>query len=182
MLTYILIALVVLFAALAIFLIYVATLPAKFAISRSAVLPAPADQVFAIVNDFHQWNHWSPWARLDPNCKTAFDGASSGVGAKFAWNGNCQVGTGHMTIVDSRPNDSIKIDLTFTKPMQATNVTLFTFKPEVGGTRVTWAMSGVNNFMGKLFGLLMNCDKMVGDQFENGFANMKEILATGARV
>jgi hypothetical protein len=167
----------VLVVACVVFTIYVATRPADFVITRSAVVPAPADRVFALVNDFHRWNDWSPWAKIDPNCKTKVDGPPSGVGAKFAWDGNNQVGSGSMAITESRPNDEIKIDLTFTRPMQATNLTVFTFKPEASGTRVTWTMSGVNGFVGKLFGVFMDCDKMVGGDFEKGFDNMKEVLA-----
>jgi len=178
MLTYFFIVLAALLAICLAFAVFIATRPAKFVISRSALLPAPPDKVFEIVNDFHEWNDWSPWAKLDPNSKTTFDGAPSGVGAKFAWDGNNKVGSGSMAIVESRPNESIKIDLTFTRPMQATNVTLFTFKPETNGTRVTWTMSGANGFMGKLFSVLIDCDKMVGGQFEDGFQNMEAKLKT----
>jgi hypothetical protein len=182
MLTNILIGLAIVLAIVVLFAIFVATRPAAFAITRSAILPsAPAD-VFRIVNDFHEWNHWSPWAKLDPNCKNSFEGAASGVGAKFAWDGNNQVGSGRMAIIESRPNDSIKIDLNFTRPMQAKNLTVFSFKPEAGGTRITWTMSGSNGFMGKLFGLIVNCDKMVGGQFETGLENMKGVLAKGPKT
>jgi len=26
------------------------------------------------VNDFHQWDAWSPWAKLDPDAKITFEG------------------------------------------------------------------------------------------------------------
>ena len=48
----------------------------------------------------------------------------------------------------------------------------FTFKPEGGQTQVTWSMSGKNNFMGKAFGLFVDCEKMVGRDFEKGLANL----------
>lgn len=38
-------------------------------------------------------------------------------------------------------------------------------------------MSGKNGFMGKAFGLFVNCDKMVGEKFEEGFANLKRVVA-----
>ena len=164
---------------LVVFLIYVATRPSAFAISRNAVIPVKPDRIFEIVNDFHKWNDWSPWAKLDPNSKTTFGGATSGVGAEFAWDGNGQVGAGRMKITETVPGETIKLDLVFLRPMQATNLTVFTFQPEANGTRVTWTMSGTNGFMGKLFGVFVNCDKMVGDQFEKGFENMKTVLDTG---
>jgi uncharacterized protein YndB with AHSA1/START domain len=157
------------------FLIFVATRPAHFSITRSAVFPSSPDKVFPLVNDFHQWGEWSPWAKMDPNSKVTIGGPPSGVGATHAWSGNNEVGEGSMLITESRPNELIKLDLNFIKPMQAKNLTVFTFKPSGTGTEVTWTMSGENGFMGKLFGVIINCDKMVGGQFETGLANMKAV-------
>jgi len=81
-----------------------------------------------------------------------------------------------MTITDSRPNELIRFRLEFLKPFKATNTAEFTFKPEGTQTSVTWAMSGTNNFMGKLMGLIINCDKMVGGQFEQGLANLRAVV------
>ena len=170
-----------LLAAIVILLIVVALQPADFRIHRSAVIAAPPAAVFAQINDFHKWNDWSPWAKLDPNAKNNFDGPASGVGAKFAWSGNNEVGEGAMTITESRPNEIVVMKLEFIRPFAATNTTEFTLKPEGSGTAVTWTMSGKNNFMGKAAGLFMNCDKMVGTQFEKGFENLKAVVASPAK-
>jgi len=80
-----------------------------------------------------------------------------------------------MTVMESRPNELIRIKLEFLKPFQATNTTEFIFKPEGQQTVVTWSMSGKNNFVCKAFGLIMNCDKIVGGQFEQGLENLKSV-------
>jgi hypothetical protein len=36
-------------------------------------------------------------------------------------------------------------------------------------------MTGKNTFLFKAVGLFMNCDKMVGDQFDQGLANLKAL-------
>ena len=149
--------------------------PNHYHIERSATIDAPAPVVFAQVNDFHKWEAWSPWAKLDPAMKQTYEGAPAGTGATYAWAGNSQVGEGRMTITDSHPNDLIKIKLEFIKPWSATNATNFTFKPQGNQTAVTWTMDGDNNFMGKAFGLFMNLDKMVGGDFEKGLAQMKSV-------
>ncbi|MEA3208697.1 MAG: hypothetical protein QOE70_1754 [Chthoniobacter sp.] len=178
MLKYILLGLA---AIIVIFLIVVAFQPADFRISRSAIVAAPPAAVFEQVNDFHKWNAWSPWAKLDPNAKNTFEGPPAGVGAGFAWAGNNEVGEGRMTITESEPNELVLMKLEFIKPFAATNITEFTFKPEGNQTAVTWSMSGHNNFIGKAMSLIMNCDKMVGGQFEQGFANLKAIVESPAR-
>jgi uncharacterized protein YndB with AHSA1/START domain len=151
--------------------------PAHFEISRSTEIETPPAAVFEQVNDFHRWDAWSPWAKLDPNAKTTFEGPSFGDGAKFSWDGDDKVGAGKMTIVDSKPPEAIKIKLEFLRPMASVADTLFTFAPAGSGkTKVTWKMSGENGFVGKAFSLIMDCDKMVGPDFEKGLANMKAIV------
>lgn len=86
-----------------------------------------------------------------------------------------------MAITESRPHEWIKLDLHFTRPMVASNVTVFTFQAEGNGARVTWTMSGTNNFVGKLFNVFVNCDKMVGGQFEQGFANLTAMVSGAAK-
>lgn len=166
----------VLVAIVAVFAVVVAMQPSEFRVTRSATMAAPPAEVFAQVNDFHKWDAWSPWLKVDPAATTSFKGAPEGKGAVFAWSGNSEVGEGSMTITESRPNDLIRIRLDFVKPMEGTSDAEFTFKPEGGKTVVTWSMSGQNNFMGKAICMVMNMDKMIGGKFEEGLAGMKAVV------
>ena len=159
------------------FVAVVAMQPSEFRISRSATMAAPAERVFAQVNDFHKWDAWSPWAKLDPNAKNSFSGPESGEGATFGWSGNDQVGEGKMTITESKPNELVRLKLVFIKPMEDSSDTEFTFKPDGDKTAVTWTMSGTyETFMKKAICMFMNMDKMVGEKFEEGLASMKAIV------
>jgi len=158
------------------FAIFVQMQPADFRIARSATMSAPPAAVFAQVNNLRNWQNWSPWARLDPDAKLTYDGPPEGVGASYAWAGNDKIGTGRMTVTESKPNEQVDFRLQFIKPFEATNATEFTFKPEGNQTVVTWAMSGSCNFMGKAMNLVMDCDKMVGGDFEKGLTKMKAIV------
>lgn len=166
---------------LVLFVIVVSLRPAEFLVTRSLAIGAPARVVFDQVNDLHLWEPWSPWAKLDPNSRATFDGPPSGQGTSMAWAGNNKVGEGRMTIVESRPHELIRFRLEFLKPMKATNSAEFTFKPDAGRTLVTWSMSGRNGFVGKLFGMFVNCDAMVGGQFEQGLASLKQVAESAAR-
>jgi hypothetical protein len=168
--------LLALVALVAVFVLVVAFQPADFSVERSAKMAAPPEKVFAQVNDFHSWEAWSPWAKLDPNAKNSFEGPTAGQGAIFKWAGNAQVGEGMMTITDSKPDEVVKIKLEFIKPFAGTNLTQFAFKPTDDRTTVTWTMTGHNDFMGKAFCLVMNGKKMIGDDFEKGLASMKAVV------
>jgi hypothetical protein len=159
-----------------VFAVVVALQPAEFRVARSVTITASAPAVFAQVNDFHNWQTWSPWAKLDPAMKQSYEGAPAGSGAIYSWSGNNEVGEGRMTLTESRPSDLIRIKLEFMQPFQATNTAEFTFKAEGNQTAVTWSMFGTNGFMAKAFGLFMNMDKMVGGDFEKGLAQMKSAV------
>jgi len=150
--------------------------PDEFKVMRSASMTAPPATVFAQVNDFHKWDDWSPWAKLDPACQNTFSGAAAGKDAGFAWDGNNKVGAGRMTITESQPPELIRINLEFLRPFKSTNTTEFTFRPQGGQTLVTWTMTGKSKLMSKVFGVFVDCDTMIGKDFEKGLAGIKAIV------
>jgi hypothetical protein len=177
MLPIILLAVVVLVVA---FVIIVASRPSQFRVTRRGAINAPPEVVFPQINNLHNWQAWSPWAKLDPSAKNSYDGPLEGVGSSFAWEGNNQVGAGRMTITDSQPHELVRFRLEFFKPFKGTNIAEFTIQPEGGQTVVTWTMSGTNNFISKAVGLFMDCEKMCGGFFEKGLADMKGIAESQA--
>ncbi|MCP9000415.1 SRPBCC family protein [Pseudarthrobacter sp. RMG13] len=141
-----------------------------YEVTRSALIPAPAEDVFPLVNSFLEWTKWSPWENVDPELNRSYSGSEAGVGATYAWSGNRKAGSGNMEIVESDAPRSIKVRLEFTKPFKAVNPTTFTFTPADGGTQVTWRMTGENKGLAKIFAMVVNMDKMVGGDFERGLA------------
>jgi hypothetical protein len=160
-------------------LVIIASRPEDFSITRSTTMSVAPQAVFPQVNDLHNWSGWSPWARLDPDMKMTFTGPKAGTGAAYTWSGNSKVGEGRMTIMESRANELVKIKLEFMKPFTATNASEFTFQPQSSQTNVIWSMTGKRNFMMKAMSLVMNMDKMLGGQFEQGLAQMKAIAEAG---
>jgi len=57
-----------------VFVAIVAMQPSEYRVARTATIAAPAPAVFAQVNDFHKWEAWSPWAKLDPAMKQTYEG------------------------------------------------------------------------------------------------------------
>jgi hypothetical protein len=163
-------------------IIAVSRQPGEFRYSRTGVMNAPPEAVFPHVNDFRLWQEWSPWAKRDSECLISYDGPNSGEGAKFTWNGNKDVGEGRMMIIESTPHKLIAFKLEFLKPFKATNTAEFKFEPEGTGTKVTRSMFGKNSFMGKIFNMFIDCDKMVGMDFEQGLANLKSVAESGELV
>ena len=178
MLGKILIALVVIVVGL---VAVIALQPARYRVSRSTAVAAPAAVLFAQVNDFHKWTAWSPWEHIDPAMNRTYEGPPAGAGARYAWAGNREVGEGRMTIVESHPSDRIQVRLEFVKPFAGTSVAEFTFRPDGDRTLVTWSMTGDKNFIAKAIHLVMSMDRMIGDQFDKGLAAMKTVAEAASR-
>jgi hypothetical protein len=166
-------------AIVVVFVVVVAVQPSEFRVARTATIDATPAEVYEQVNDFHNWQEWSPWAKLDPAAKNSFEGPSSGTGAIFRWSGNNEVGEGSSTITESRESELVRIKLDFVRPFAGTNDVAFTFKPVGDQTAVTWSMSGQKNFMAKAIGLFMDCEEMCGTQFDQGLSNMKAVVEEG---
>lgn len=166
---------VVLAIAIAIVLILAATKPDAFSVERAIDIAAPADRVFPRINDFHQWGVWSPWENKDPAMKRSYDGPASGKGAVYGWEGNKNVGSGRMEILEAQAPSKILIKLDFLKPFEAHNTAEFTMLPQGVGTRLIWVMRGPAPFMSKLMQVFMSLDRMIGKDFETGLANLKKL-------
>jgi uncharacterized protein YndB with AHSA1/START domain len=165
-------AIVILLAILGI-LAFALTRPDTFSVQRTTTIHAPADKVFALINDFHRWGEWSPWEKLDPELKRTFSGAPSGVGTVYEWTGNSKVGAGRMEILKTAPATKLDIKLDFIKPFEGHNVAEFTLTPKGDDTEVLWVMHGPAPFVTKLMGVFVSMDSMIGKDFEAGLANMK---------
>lgn len=164
--------LLVIVAVIAVVLLVAATRPSHFHIERSASITAAPEAVFPLINDFHEWAHWSPYEKLDPAMTKEFSGPPAGAGAGYAWSGNDEVGAGSMRITESQSPALVKIALEFVEPFQASNVATFNVQAEGVGSRVTWGMDGANPFGMKLASLFVDMDQMIGKDFEVGLANL----------
>ena len=168
--------LIVLAAIVLIFVVVVALQPSDYRVERATTIAAPPSQVFPHVNDFHKWDAWSPWAKLDPDAKITFEGPPAGEGTVMTWAGDENVGVGKMTLVESRPNEHVKIKVEFTEPFEGGTNSEFNFKPEGDQTQVAWAMHGHHNFVEKAFCLVMNGLGMMRDDLEKGLAQLKSVV------
>ena len=166
---------VVLAIVIAIVLILAATKPNTFSVRRATTVKAPPERIFPLINDFHQWVAWSPYEHKDPALKRTYSGLESGKGAVYAWDGNNNVGSGRMEILESAVPSKIVIQLDFFKPFEGHNTAEFTMLPQGDATNLTWVMRGPAPFMSKVMQVFMNLDKMIGKDFEAGLVNLKTI-------
>jgi hypothetical protein len=157
---------------------YAATKPDTFHVQRSMSMKASPEKIFPLINDFKAQALWSPWEKKDLAMKKTLSGAASGKGAVYAWEGNTEVGTGRIEITHSAPTSKVTLKLDMLTPFEAHNVVEFTLEPYGDSTNVTWAMHGPQPYIAKVMSIFMDCDKMVGKDFEAGLASMKTLAET----
>jgi uncharacterized protein YndB with AHSA1/START domain len=166
---------VVLAIVIAIVLILAATKPNTFSVQRATTVKAPPERIFPLINDFHQWGSWSPYENKDPAMKRSYSGAADGKGAVYGWEGNKNVGSGRMEILDTSEPSKIVIKLDFFTPFEGHNTAEFTMLPQGDAINLTWLMHGPAPFMSKVMQVFINLDKMIGKDFEIGLANLKRL-------
>jgi len=172
-------ALIILGLAIVALLIYVAMRPDTFRVERHVVIDRPADAIFALIDDFHNWRLWSPWEDLDPALQRNYRGSPRGLGAIYEWEGNGKAGKGHMEITRDEAPRHVTIDLEFLRPFKAENNAAFDLEPQGAGTLVTWVIYGPLPFMSKLFGLFVSMDALIGRDFERGLQKLKTVAEQG---
>ena len=158
------------------FIAFVATRPPTYHVERSIEVAAPAEVVFAQLDDFREWAKWSPWEKIDPGKQKTHEGIPRTVGASYAWKGNDRAGSGKMTIQERVPNERLAIELQFLAPFKSQAETYFAVAPaSADKVRVTWSMDGHSGFVGKLFGLFMDMDSMIGPDYDKGLVALKSV-------
>ena len=143
-----------------------------YRVCRSVTIAADPGLVHRLVNDLHEWQHWSPWEGLDPELERTYSGPDAGVGAHYSWSGNRKAGQGAMEVTGSTP-ERVDVALTFLKPVRSASDVTFDLVPAGLGTQVTWTMTGEQKGVMSLLGRVVSMDRLVGKDFERGLARLK---------
>ena len=146
-----------------------------FRIGRMRYMLASPASIFPLMNSPREALRWSPFEK-DPNAKRTFSGPATGVGAKYAWEGNSKMGAGDIEIIESVPDSRVVLRLNMIKPIKATNEVVYELESIDGGTEVLWTMQGPQNIIGKVMNVFIDCEKMVGRDFERGLTNLKKLV------
>lgn len=154
------------------FFVVGAFLPKTYSVNRSTTINAPDSVIYGNIANFNEFHKWNPWIKMEPTAKTTVNGEVGQPGHLFEWTGD-KTGSGQMKILSATPYSNVNIELKFIKPFESLANCKFDIVKENDGCKVTWTMSGENpNTMSKWMSLMM--DSMIGKDFENGLASLKE--------
>jgi hypothetical protein len=162
-------------AMIAVVLLLAARKPDQFRYARSRTIGAPINHVFPEIAELPRMNRWNPYVLRETAGTMRYSGPDSGAGARFEFAGP-KSGTGYVELVDAQAPERVEMRLVMTKPMVCDNKVDFTLEPRGEETLVTWAMSGRANLMSKIFGMIVDCDKMIAKDFDDGLNNLASIV------
>ncbi|HRP00721.1 MAG TPA: SRPBCC family protein [Flavobacteriales bacterium] len=148
--------------------------PSNYRVERSTTIAAPPAVVYGYVSHLSSMKEWGPWQAMDKDQVQRIEGTDGTVGATWHWEGDT-VGTGSQKIVSLEPNKNVRCELHFIEPFESISTATYDLEPVGDSTRITWGMEGENTFMGKIMGVFMDMDKMIGPDFEKGLANLKAL-------
>jgi uncharacterized protein YndB with AHSA1/START domain len=164
-----------LLAAIVLLLAYATTRPNDFRVERRLLIAVPPDKLWPLIGELRAFNRWNPYDRKDPLIKGSYSGPATGIGSRYAWESD-KVGFGSLEITGQQPGHAVQMKLDFIKPFEAHNQAEFRLVSQAdGSTEVIWTMGGPSNFISKVMGVVINMDKMVGRDFEDGLSNLKQI-------
>lgn len=152
--------------------------PANYEVSRTKTIDAPVESVWPYLASFEKNYEWSPWMEKDPDAEINYEGESGTVGAKYTWSGNDEVGSGEQVITNVVENELVESRLKFLTPMESESDAFIKISEaeEGSGSEVTWGFKGENGFMGRIFGLFMDMDAMIGPDFERGLNKLDSLV------
>lgn len=158
------------------FLIFISTREGKFNYERSGLINASAEKIYPFISNLRLGVKWNPYNQRDPEIKLNFIGADGTIGSKMEFVGNIQAGSGSVEIKRLILNQAVDIHLIMTKPLAADNIISYTLTPEGNATRFSWRMYGDGGFMGKLMNVIIDCEKMMFKDFDEGIQNLKDVV------
>lgn len=167
----ILICVVALFAA-------VMLTPTRYHVEREVTINRPRNEVFEYVRFLGHQNEWGPWFKKDPGMKQATRGTDGTVGFVQTWDSsNENIGAGEQEIKKINDGQRVDTEIRFLRPFESkTNAYITTDAVGTDQTTVKWGFDGEMPRPMNLFLLVMDTDKMVGKDFEDGLGQLKAIL------
>ncbi len=163
---------IVLGTIVALILIVALFVPKSFTYEKTITINAPIDSVWKNVNSLSALDKWSPWNDHDPNMKKEISGVDGTIGAIQSWESDI-VGWGSQTIENIQAPTLFETKLDFIKPHESHGNAYVKLVSEGSSTKATWGMTGKMPYPLNIMNLIMNMEKQMGADWDNGLSKLK---------
>lgn len=155
--------------------IYVATKDGEFSATSSHTINAPAPMLYREIADLSNWTTWEGWLSEEGMDMTLTEN-TSGEGASISWEAEA-IQDGEITTTSAIPYSKLEQEVFIeTATGTASGNIEWTLEPENGQTKVTWKLSGSQNFKEKLAFTLQDKDmtEIFQPVFEESLQDLEE--------
>jgi hypothetical protein len=150
----------------------------EYALQRDIIIKKPQSVVFDYVRHLKNQDYFSKWVMTDPHMKKTFKGTDGTVGFVYAWDSkNKQAGAGEQEIIEIKEGEKINIEVRFLRPLSGLAYIPFITKSiSEQETKLTWGMSSKMKYPMNIMLLVMNIEKVLGNDLQVSLENLKTIL------
>lgn len=159
-------------------LVVAAFLPKTYKVEREIKVEQKVEHVFGFLKMLKNQDQFSAWAKMDPDMKKEFRGDDGTVGFVSSWTSDKkEVGRGEQEILKIEAGKRIDYELRFFEPFEAKDHAFITTEPAgENATTVIWGFDGKMKYPMNIMLLVMDMEKMLGDQLTEGLDNLKNVL------
>ena len=152
--------------------------PTGYKVERSVTINKPKGEVFAYIKNLKNQADWGPWYKKDPSMKIVTSGTDGTPGFITSWNStNKDVGEGEQEIKKVTEGERLDSELRFKRPFESRSDAYMTTESAGDNqTKVKWGFTGSMPRPMNIMLLMIDMDKEVGKDFDNGLSNLKTIL------
>jgi hypothetical protein len=169
---------VIILVIIAIPLIFASFLSEDYFIERDIVVNRPKQEVFDYVKYLKNAGAYNKWVMTDPHLRKTFSGTDGTPGFVYGWDSdNKNVGKGEQEIKSIREGQRIDYELRFVKPFVGVSYAHIVTEPTADNkTNVKWVFNGKRNYPMRIFHLLFNLKKVLGNDLQTSLGNLKTVL------
>ncbi len=166
--------LILLLALLGLFILLGLMGPGQVRVERSVLVPAPTAVVFDRVGTLAGLRSWGPWQDLDKDPIQGIQGVDGAVGSVWSWSGDT-LGDGRQEVLSVKAGKEFRTRITFSRPRRSSYESIYAVEARGDSTRVLWTITGENDFTGRLVGVFVDVERMVGPDMDRGLVRLSQL-------
>ncbi len=146
--------------------------------SREITIHTGVRQVYDYTKLLKNQLKFNKWAMKDPDSVTGFEGTDGTAGFIMHWDSqDKQAGAGSQEITRLKDNSLVEFEMRFIRPFKSVAKSAITLTPLADNqTLVTWSFESEMKYPMNVMLLLLNMEKMLGNDLEISLKNLKGIV------
>lgn len=150
----------------------------EFTVQRTITINKPMKDVFEYIRFLENHKTFSKWTTQEPSKSKPGTGTDGQEGYILSWNNYKEkAGVGELEIKKIINGSRIDLEHHYIKPLKGlANAYMAVNNSSGDSTELKWVYSGISNYPINLLTSIMNMDKIVGRDLENGLSKLKYVL------